>query len=72
MLRMWLEFGVHTGGTLRITAAWRAAHCGSGSPPVHGFDTFTGLPEDWDGQYKKVLGKEHSVCEDTLCLGRMI
>ena len=52
--RMWLEFGVHTGGTLRLTANWKSKHCGMDSSPVHGFDTFTGLPEDWDGQYKKV------------------
>lgn len=50
---MWLEFGVHTGGTLRLTANWKSKHCGKDSSPVHGFDTFTGLPEDWDGQYKK-------------------
>jgi len=36
-----LEFGVFTGGTLRIIAEAR------GGEDVYGFDTFTGLPEDW-------------------------
>jgi len=36
-----LEFGVFTGGTLRIIAEAR------GGRDVYGFDTFTGLPEDW-------------------------
>lgn len=36
-----LEFGVYTGGTLRIIAAKR------GDGRVYGFDSFKGLPEDW-------------------------
>lgn len=52
--RLWLEFGVHTAGTIRMAAAWRTKHCPGETSPVNGFDTFTGLPEDWDGQYKKV------------------
>ena len=39
----WAEFGVHTGGTVNATADWRARHCPRGSPPVYGFDTFTGI-----------------------------
>eukprot|EP00884_Botryococcus_braunii_P014281 jgi/Botrbrau1/22854/Bobra.0065s0013.1 len=44
----WLEFGVHKGTSLTLAANWRKQHCGPDSPHVHGFDTFTGLPEDWD------------------------
>ena len=58
--RLWLEFGVHTAGTIRIAAEWREKHC-PGEGPVHGFDTFTGLPEDWDGQYVKVDTLECSI-----------
>ena len=35
-----LEFGVRTGGTIRLIAS-KAAQT------VHGFDSFEGLPEDW-------------------------
>jgi predicted O-methyltransferase YrrM len=38
---LYLEFGVHTGGTLRQIA--EMAPAGS----VYGFDSFEGLPEDW-------------------------
>ncbi|MBP2368644.1 class I SAM-dependent methyltransferase [Pseudonocardia parietis] len=38
---MALEFGVYRGDTLRAIAAHR------GDGRVHGFDTFTGLPETW-------------------------
>ncbi|SFN58180.1 Predicted O-methyltransferase YrrM [Pseudonocardia ammonioxydans] len=38
---MALEFGVYRGETLRAIAAHR------GDGRVHGFDTFTGLPENW-------------------------
>jgi hypothetical protein len=38
-----LEFGVFTGGTIRYTAAR------VGGRPVHGFDSFEGLPEAWGG-----------------------
>jgi hypothetical protein len=37
-----LEFGVFAGKTIRTIA-------GRVQQPVHGFDTFTGLPEDWAG-----------------------
>lgn len=36
-----LEFGVHTGGSLRLIRGYR-------KPPVFGFDSFEGLPADWD------------------------
>jgi ABC-type polysaccharide/polyol phosphate transport system ATPase subunit/peptidoglycan/LPS O-acetylase OafA/YrhL len=38
---MALEFGVHTGGTLKVIAAARE------NKNVFGFDSFEGLPEDW-------------------------
>jgi hypothetical protein len=38
---MYLEFGVHTGGTLRTLVE----HAPTGT--VFGFDSFEGLPEDW-------------------------
>ena len=44
--RTWMEFGVHTGGTITRAANWRAQHC-AGKGLVYGFDTFTGLPESW-------------------------
>jgi hypothetical protein len=44
---LWAEFGVFTGKTLTLAAHWRAKYCGPHAPPVYGFDTFTGLPEDW-------------------------
>lgn len=51
---MWLEFGVHTGGTITHTGNWKLTHCPKDSGLVHGFDTFTGLPEDWGPGYQKV------------------
>jgi ABC-2 type transport system ATP-binding protein len=38
---MALEFGVHTGGTLKVITAAREGK------DVFGFDSFEGLPEDW-------------------------
>jgi hypothetical protein len=38
---MALEFGVYTGGTLKVIAAARSGQ------DVYGFDSFQGLPEDW-------------------------
>jgi SAM-dependent methyltransferase len=37
-----LEFGVHTGRSIRVLAAARPARV------VHGFDSFEGLPSDWE------------------------
>jgi hypothetical protein len=37
-----LEFGVKRGATIKGIAAFT-------SQPVHGFDSFAGLPEDWSG-----------------------
>ena len=42
---LWLEFGVYTGGTIRLMARYRAAT--RGGAPVYGFDSFEGLPENW-------------------------
>jgi predicted O-methyltransferase YrrM len=44
-----LEFGVASGESIRRI-------CGSISRPVHGFDSFEGLPEDWGGRHE---GKGH-------------
>jgi len=43
-----LEFGVGAGTSIRRIAAVGG--------PVHGFDSFTGLPEDWGGRHE---GKGH-------------
>ena len=40
----YLEFGVYKGGTIRFIA-----ETVGGSQTVHGFDSFTGLEEDWSG-----------------------
>ena len=53
--RMWLEFGVHVGGTITHTGNWKLKNCPKDSGLVHGFDTFTGLPEDWGPGYQKVM-----------------
>jgi hypothetical protein len=41
---LWLEFGVHAGGTLNRIAKYTER------PIVFGFDSFEGLPEDWSGR----------------------
>jgi hypothetical protein len=43
---LWFEFGVFTGAFTNITAH---SQRGDNKIKVHGFDTFTGLPEDWKG-----------------------
>ena len=42
-----LEFGVATGRTLNQFAKWLP------NKPVHGFDGFVGLPEDWTSRMRK-------------------
>lgn len=42
-----LEFGVATGRTLNQFAHWLP------NKPVHGFDGFAGLPEDWTSRMRK-------------------
>lgn len=42
-----LEFGVSSGASIR-EMAW----CCKGRT-IYGFDTFTGLPEDWEGRYNE-------------------
>jgi predicted O-methyltransferase YrrM len=42
---LYLEFGVHTGGTLRSIAEMAPAGT------VFGFDSFEGLPEDWRAEF---------------------
>jgi hypothetical protein len=39
----YLEFGVFAGGTIRFIAKRIGGH------PIHGFDSFEGLPESWAG-----------------------
>ncbi len=43
---LWLEFGVYEGRDIRVIA-------GKAPGPVHGFDSFEGLPEDWTHFQKK-------------------
>lgn len=43
---LYLEFGVHTGGTIKIIAS-------STKNKVYGFDCFEGLPEEWVGMHSK-------------------
>jgi hypothetical protein len=46
---LWLEFGVFTGASTNITAHSQR----DTKIRVHGFDTFTGLPEEWKGHLAK-------------------
>src|SRR5258708_4193477 len=43
---LFLEFGVWSGKTINLTAE-------RVNGPVHGFDSFEGLPEDWKHDYQK-------------------
>ena len=43
MFRTWMEFGVHLGFRVNISAEWRARRCPQYVPPFFGFDTFTGM-----------------------------
>ena len=47
---LFMEFGVHTGGTIRQIAQNTSQH-------VYGFDSFEGLPESWNG-----LSAGHFAC----------
>lgn len=46
---LWLEFGVGAGTTMAVLAERLPPHGGK----VYGFDTFTGLPEDWRCGFNK-------------------
>ena len=37
-----MEFGVHLGNSVNISAGWRERNCPSDVPDFFGFDTFTG------------------------------
>ena len=37
-----MEFGVHMGFSVNVSAEWRARHCPDDVPTFFGFDTFTG------------------------------
>lgn len=50
-----LEFGVATGRTLNQFAHWLP------HKPVHGFDGFVGLPEDWTSRMRKGFFKRSSL-----------
>ncbi|KAL3148609.1 hypothetical protein ABBQ38_014037 [Trebouxia sp. C0009 RCD-2024] len=43
----WMEFGVFRGDTINAAADYRKMYCESNPPPIYGFDTFQGLPEQW-------------------------
>jgi Macrocin-O-methyltransferase (TylF) len=45
---LWAEFGVWRGNTINVIAD----HVGN-QTTVHGFDSFEGLPEDWQGRYRE-------------------
>lgn len=47
---LWLEFGVYTGSSINVTAY---SHRNNKAMAIHGFDTFTGLPEDWRDFFTK-------------------
>ncbi len=40
---LWLEFGVHAGGTINRIAKYT-------TKTIYGFDSFEGLPQDWSGR----------------------
>lgn len=40
---LWLEFGVHAGGTINRIAKYT-------TKTIYGFDSFEGLPQDWAGR----------------------
>lgn len=46
---------MHVGGTITHTGNWKLKNCPKDAGLVHGFDTFTGLPEDWGHGYQKAL-----------------
>jgi O-methyltransferase len=52
---LYLEFGVWTGDSMR---QWSALLRNSASR-LHGFDSFQGLPEEWDHHGGYTLGKAH-------------
>ncbi|MEW5872797.1 MAG: class I SAM-dependent methyltransferase [Chloroflexota bacterium] len=43
---LWLEFGVYKGNTIRFIAE-------KIGPPIYGFDSFDGNPENWRSEYRK-------------------
>lgn len=43
---LWLEFGVHKGHTAMLLGRIHNSQVSS-STPIHGFDSFRGLPESW-------------------------
>jgi hypothetical protein len=44
----WFEFGVHSGSTINTLSSF--------CEKIYGFDSFEGLPEDWN---PKILLREH-------------
>lgn len=43
---LWLEFGVHAGGTINRIAPYT-------QKTIYGFDSFEGLPEEWTGRIEQ-------------------
>ena len=52
---LFLEFGVYNGASINILSKLRPDKI------FHGFDTFTGLPEDWDMGHKKIKAGSFSL-----------
>jgi hypothetical protein len=55
----WLEFGVATGNTLNKIS--KIAHQELPTPYVAGFDSFDGLPEDWEDRFPKGTFKQNTI-----------
>lgn len=52
---LFLEFGVYNGASINILSKLKP------DKVFHGFDTFTGLPEDWDMGHKKIRAGSFSL-----------
>ena len=52
---LFLEFGVYNGASINILSKLKPDKI------FHGFDTFTGLPEDWDMGHKKIRAGSFSL-----------
>ena len=49
-----MEFGVFKGDTINAAADYRKLYCETSPPPIYGFDTFQGLPEQWGTHMEQV------------------
>ena len=57
---LWLEFGVAGGYSINLTAVLRQS-----TLPVYGFDSFFGLPEEWNSLYRKGYFSQRGVAPPT-------